>query len=55
MPPALSVDNTDTLGKQIQRAFPKAKIVKTLNTMSVQLMVDRHQLAAGDRTVFVNC
>src|SRR5437016_11143527 len=36
MPPTLSVCNTDSLGEQIQRAFPGAHVVKTLNTMSAQ-------------------
>jgi predicted dinucleotide-binding enzyme len=38
MPPSLSVCNTDSLGEQIQRAFPDAKVVKTLNTMSAVVM-----------------
>lgn len=33
VPPTLSVCNTDSLGEQIQRAFPGARVVKTLNTM----------------------
>jgi predicted dinucleotide-binding enzyme len=28
MPPTLSVSNTDSLGEQIQRRFPEAKVVK---------------------------
>jgi predicted dinucleotide-binding enzyme len=38
MPPSLSVCNTDSLGEQIQRAFPDAKVVKTLNTMNAVVM-----------------
>jgi predicted dinucleotide-binding enzyme len=53
MPPTLSVSNTDSLGEQIQRRFPEAKVVKTLHTMNAQLMVDPAQLAATDHTVFV--
>ena len=34
MPPTLFVKDTDSLGEQIQRAFPEAKVVKTLNTMN---------------------
>jgi predicted dinucleotide-binding enzyme len=45
MPPFLSVSNTDSLGEQIQRRFPEAKVVKTLNTMNAYLMVDPAQLA----------
>ena len=40
MPPSLSVCNTDSLGEQIQRAFPDAKVVKTLNTMNASVMTD---------------
>lgn len=52
-PPSLSVCNDDSLGEQIQRAFPKAKVVKTLNTVNAHLMVDPQQLAGGDHTMFV--
>src|SRR5690606_24440419 len=53
MPPSLSVSNTDSLGEQIQRAFPKTRVVKTLNTVNAHLMVDPGQLADGDHTMFV--
>lgn len=39
-PPVLSVQGRDSLGEQIQRAFPQARVVKTLNTMNCLLMVD---------------
>lgn len=54
MPPSLSVCNTDSLGEQIQRAFPEAKVIKTLNTMSAHLQVGPGQLASADHTVFVS-
>lgn len=54
MPPSLSVSNTDSLGEQIQRAFPGAKVVKTLNTMNAYLMVDPRQVADGDHDIFVS-
>ena len=54
MPPTLSVSNTDSLGEQIQRRFPGAKVVKTLHTMNAYLMIDPAQLAATDHTVFVS-
>jgi predicted dinucleotide-binding enzyme len=54
MPPTLSVVNTDSLGEQIQRRFPEAKVVKTLHTMNAYLMVDPAQLAGADHTVFVS-
>lgn len=43
-PPVLSVQGRDSLGEQIQRAFPQARVVKTLNTMSCLLMVDPGRL-----------
>ena len=54
MPPSLFVSNTDSLGEQIQRAFPEAKVVKTLNTLTCSLMVDPAQLAGGDHHVFMS-
>jgi len=53
MPPSLSVCNTDSLGEQIQRAFPETKVVKTLNTMNCKVMVDP-SLVKGDHDVFVS-
>jgi predicted dinucleotide-binding enzyme len=47
------VANTDSLGERIQRAFPAARVVKSLNTMNAVLMVDPRQLADGNHTVFV--
>ncbi len=52
-PPSLFVQNTDSLGEQIQRAFPEAKVVKTLNTMNNAVMVDPHRLP-GVTSVFVS-
>lgn len=53
MPPTLSVSNTDSLGEQIQRAFPDTKVVKTLNTMNCGIMVNP-SLVRGDHDVFVS-
>ena len=33
-PPTLSVKDTDSLAEQIQRAFPEARVVKSLNTVT---------------------
>jgi predicted dinucleotide-binding enzyme len=51
-PPSLSVVNTDSLGEQIQRAYPGARVVKSLNTMNCLVMVDPSRVA-GEHNVFV--
>ncbi len=52
MPPTLTVCNTDSLCEQIQRAFPEAKVVKALNTMGNELMVEPG-LIPGEHDTFV--
>ncbi len=52
-PPTLSVKDTDSLAEQIQRAFPAAKVVKSLNSVNASVMVDPASLGDGDTTVFV--
>lgn len=54
MPPTLGVCNTDSLGEQIQLAFPRAKVVKTLNTMNNMIIVNPNLVANGDHNVFVS-
>jgi predicted dinucleotide-binding enzyme len=53
MPPTLSVCNTDSLGEQIQRAFPGLKVVKALNTTNASVMVNPTAVGGGDHTLFV--
>lgn len=53
MPPSLTVCNTDSVGEQVQAAFPEVKVVKSLNTVSANLMVDP-SLVPGDHTLFVS-
>ena len=53
MPPALSVCNTDSLGEQIQRAYPAVKVVKALNTVTAFLMINPGLVGGGDHTLFV--
>jgi 8-hydroxy-5-deazaflavin:NADPH oxidoreductase len=50
--PALFTDTTESLGERIQAAFPDARVVKTLNTINCNLMVDAASLP-GDHVVFV--
>ena len=40
----LTVANTDSLGEQIQRAFPETRVVKTLNTLNANVMADPAKL-----------
>ncbi len=54
MPPTLSMCNRDSVGEQIQRAFPGVRVVKTLNTVNCHLMVNPSQLAGGDHDIFVS-
>jgi 8-hydroxy-5-deazaflavin:NADPH oxidoreductase len=49
--------NTDSLGEQIQRTFPDARVIKTLNTVFFEVMIepervpDRHSVFhAGEDT-----
>ena len=48
----LTVCNTDSLGEQIQRAFPEARVVKTLNTMGNEVMIHPERLP-GRHCVFM--
>lgn len=52
MPPTLSIANDDSLGEQIQRAFPDARVVKTLNTVFAEVMVDPGRIP-GRHNIFV--
>lgn len=52
-PPTLFVKDTDSLGEQVQREFPEARVVKTLNTLTASLMV--HPKSLGEpSSVFVS-
>ncbi|MDQ3587594.1 MAG: NAD(P)-binding domain-containing protein [Actinomycetota bacterium] len=52
MPPVLAFCNDDSLGERIQREFAEARVVKTLNTVNAEVMVDP-ALAGGETDVFV--
>lgn len=51
-PPAMAVDDKDSLAEQIARAFPEARVVKALNTVTARVMVDPGKVGEGDTTVF---
>ncbi len=53
MPPTLSVCNDDSVAEQIQREFPDARVVKSLNTVTAALMVDPAAVP-GDHSMFVS-
>ena len=53
MPPRLAVANTDSAGEQVQRRFPSARVVKSLNTMNSSVMVRPAQVS-GYHNVFVS-
>ena len=52
-PPTLFVFNDDSLGERIQRALPETKVVKALNTVNCELMVDPGKLG-GEHDIFVS-
>ena len=52
MPPTLTIHGRDSLGEQIQAAFPTTKVVKALNTMTAEVMVNP-SLLPGEHDVFV--
>jgi predicted dinucleotide-binding enzyme len=55
MPPSLipALSNTHSLGEEIQKTFPAAKVVKTLNTMWCGLMVNPNMIGGGNHTNFI--
>jgi predicted dinucleotide-binding enzyme len=50
--PVLFVCNTDSLAERIQRAFPATRVVKCLNTLNCDVMVDP-DLVHGRHTIFM--
>ena len=52
MPATLTICNTDSLGEQIQRTFPEARVVKTLNTVNCGVMVNP-KILSGDHDIFI--
>jgi 8-hydroxy-5-deazaflavin:NADPH oxidoreductase len=50
--PGLFITSTESLGERIQAAFPGARVVKSLNTMNCNVMVEPASVP-GDHVVFV--
>jgi hypothetical protein len=48
----IGVSRDDSLGEQIQRAFPETRVVKALNTMNANVMVDP-SLVPGEHDLFL--
>lgn len=53
-PPTLFVKDTDSLGEILQRKFPNLRVVKTLNAVTADLMVNPKLVGNGDHTVFLS-
>ena len=53
MPPTLTVSNTDSLAEMIQRGLPRTMVVKALNTMNAEVMVNPARIP-GPHAVFVS-
>jgi predicted dinucleotide-binding enzyme len=56
MPPSLlpGLNNTNSLGEEIQKSFPETKVVKTLNTMWCGLMVNPNMIGGGDHINYLS-
>ncbi|WP_102127481.1 NADPH-dependent F420 reductase [Deinococcus planocerae] len=54
MPPRSLATDDRSLAEEIQAAFPDVRVVKSLNTMNANVMVDPRALAGGDHTVFLS-
>jgi len=56
MPPGLlpGLNNTNSLGEEIQKTFSEAMVVKTLNTMWCGLMVNPDLIGKGDHINFIS-
>jgi predicted dinucleotide-binding enzyme len=52
-PPTLSVCNTDSVGELLQREFPDARVVKTLNTVNAAVMTAPASVP-GSHTLFIS-
>jgi 8-hydroxy-5-deazaflavin:NADPH oxidoreductase len=48
----LTFCNTDSLGEQIQKAFPWTRVVKALNTVNCEIMIEPSRVP-GDHNLFI--
>ena len=48
----LTIVNSNSLGETIQRAYPQTKVVKALNTVNIQVMVNP-AIVPGDHDLFI--
>ena len=53
MPPTLTISNTDSLAEQVQNLLPDTHVVKALNTMNCNLMLNP-SLVAGNHNAFLS-
>ncbi|MDZ4792698.1 MAG: NAD(P)-binding domain-containing protein [Bacteroidota bacterium] len=53
MPPRLTIGNDNSLGEEIQKLLPETKVVKALNTINYELMVNPGQLNNGHIDLFI--
>jgi predicted dinucleotide-binding enzyme len=52
MPPSLSICNTNSLGEEVQKALPSARVIKTLNIVNCEVMVEPNK-AGAQPTMFI--
>ena len=52
MPPSLTMCNIDSLGELVQLEFPDVRVVKALNTVNCDIMVEPSRVP-GDHDLFI--
>jgi predicted dinucleotide-binding enzyme len=52
MPPTLTISNTTSLGERIQTAFPETKVIKTLNTVNANIMINP-RIIKNEHDIFI--
>jgi predicted dinucleotide-binding enzyme len=52
MPPSLTIANTNSLGEEIQKTFPDVKVVKTLNMINAEVMINPGRIN-GEHDLFI--